>query len=238
MKDYRPLINKKGIPKHVAIIMDGNGRWAKQKSLPRSEGHRQGTDVIEPVMDAAIELGIEVVSIYAFSTENWTRPRLEVMGLWNLLEDFFKRKLETIIRKGIRVRHSGITGRLPLSTKKAISDAIEATKKNKKIVLNLCINYGSRQEILKAVNDWLEDKKENEKLTDKKLEKYLYTAGFPDVDLLIRTSGEYRISNYLLWQIAYAELYFTDILWPDYKPEHLYEAVYIYQQRERRFGGL
>jgi undecaprenyl diphosphate synthase len=238
MSVYRSKIDKSNIPAHIAIIMDGNGRWANLKSLPRLEGHRQGTDVIEPIIDAAIELGVKAISLYAFSTENWSRPKPEVLGLWKLLDAFFERTLPNIMRKGVRIMHSGSDKKLPGHTKKTIANAIDVTQKNKTIVLNLCLNYGSRQEILDAFNIWNETAKPGKKITTKGLEKYLYTKSLPDVDLLIRTSGENRISNFLLWQIAYAELYFSETLWPDYTPEDLYEAVYYYQHRERRFGGI
>jgi len=226
------------IPAHVGIIMDGNGRWAKQRNLPRSEGHKYGADVIEPLMDCAIELGVKAVSLYAFSVENWARPVSEVKGLWQLLKYFFKTKLDLIKDKDIQIRHSGSLKRLPSSTKYMIIKAVEETKKNKTIVLNFCVNYGGRQEIIKAVNDWLASAKPGEVITEKKLEKHLYTAGLPELDLLIRTSGEYRISNFLLWQLAYTELYFTDVLWPDFGPDDLRRAVAEFQKRERRFGGL
>ncbi len=231
-------IKSDAVPGHVGIIMDGNGRWAKQRNLSRGEGHKRGADVIEPVMDCAIELGIKAVSFYAFSVENWSRPVTEVNGLWKLLEYFFLTKLDTIKSKDIQVRHSGSLRMLPPATKKMILSGIEETKNNKKIILNLCINYGSRQEILRAINMWRESAKPGEKITGKKLEKNLYTAGLPELDLLIRTSGEYRISNFLLWQLAYAELYFTDVLWPEFGPEDLRRAVIEFQMRERRYGGL
>ena len=237
MKNYLDSIDLKKVPAHVAIIMDGNGRWAASKDLPRSEGHEKGAGIIEPLMDATLSLGIQVVSLYAFSTENWRRPISEVKGLWSLLEYFFKTKLELINEKGIRILHSGSVKKLPQGIIKTITTAQEYTKSNKKMVLNFCINYGGRDEIINSVNKWME-KSGRGKLTAQKLEKFLYTAQLPDVDLLIRTGGEYRISNFLLWQSAYAELFFTDVLWPDFKPLHLYEAIYEYQQRIRRFGGL
>jgi undecaprenyl diphosphate synthase len=238
MKNYRPLLAPKPVPRHVAIIMDGNGRWAKKKSLPRSEGHRRGADVIEPLMDSAIELGIKAVSLYAFSTENWSRPKLEVRGLWKLLEEFFTNKIETIKSKGVRIRHSGSLQRLPSSTTRVIQRSMDETAANRKIALNFCVNYGGRQEILEAVNRWRSEEPGSGPLTEKKMERYLYTQGLPPVDLLIRTSGECRISNFLLWQVAYSEMVFMDVLWPDFTPNHLFQAVHEYQQRERRFGGL
>ncbi len=238
MRNYRLLLKPKPLPAHIAIIMDGNGRWAKKRSLPRSEGHRKGAEVIELMMDAAIELGIKVVSLFVFSTENWTRPRTEILHLWKLLDEFFKKKIDKIQSAGIRVVHSGSTKRLPSSTRRAIDNAIASTEKNKKIILNFCINYGGRQEIVDAVNKWNATAGRGEQLTEKKLEQHLYSRDLPNVDLLIRTSGECRISNFLLWQVAYAEMIFTDVLWPDFSSRHLYKAVYEYQQRERRFGGI
>lgn len=238
MKNYKSLIDPERIPVHVAIIMDGNGRWAKRKSLPRIEGHRRGSEVIEPLMDTALSVGIKIVSLYAFSTENWARPKSEIEGLWSLLEYFFKSKIEKIKKKGIRIKHSGSLKNLPSTSRKIISSAIEETRSNSNIILNFCLNYGGRQEIVYAVNNWLEKKKSGEKLTIDKMDKYLYTSELPDVDLLIRTSGEFRISNFLLWQSAYAEMVFLEVLWPDFKPYHLYKAIYEYQRRERRFGGL
>ena len=238
MKDYKHLINKKKVPAHVAIIMDGNGRWAKKQSLSRAEGHRRGAEAIEPLMDAAIGLGIKAVSLYAFSTENWRRPRLEVLGLWKLLDYFFTNKIDVINSRGIRVRHSGLRERLPVSTLETIRRAVEKTKHNRALELNFCVNYGGRQEILGAVNAHIASAKSGGPITVRELEKGLFTAGMPEVDLLIRTGGESRISNFLLWQIAYAELIFMNVLWPDFKPRHLYRAVYDFQQRERRYGGL
>jgi len=238
MENIKSLIRPEPVPAHVGIIMDGNGRWAKMRKLSRGEGHKRGADVIEPLMDCAIGLGIKAVSLYAFSVENWSRPVTEVRGLWELLEYFFKTKLDSIQEKKIRIKHSGSLRGLPPSTKRTILRAIEETAGNKRITLNFCVNYGSRQEIVMAVNNWAGSLKKPEKLTEKKLAKFLYTSDLPELDLLIRTSGEYRLSNFLLWQAAYAELYFTDILWPDFKPEDLYAAIVEFQKRERRFGGI
>ena len=234
-KEKNPYFNT---PKHVAIIMDGNGRWAEKHSLSRSEGHKRGAEVIEPLLDKANELGLEAVSLYAFSTENWKRPSSEIMSLWNLLEYFFSRKMNTLVEKKIKVIHSGFTSKLPAAVKKIIKDAVQKTSQNKGIVLNLCINYGSKQEIIHAVNCWLDNQTGKSKLTEKKFEKYLFTYGLPEIDLLIRTSGEFRISNFLLWQIAYSEIIFMDVLWPDFSPLQLQEAVDEYNKRKRRFGGI
>jgi len=189
-------------------------------------------------MDPAIALGIKAVSLYAFSVENWVRPISEIRGLWDLLDYFFKNKLETIKNKKIQIRHSGSLSKLPPKTRQTIKNAIEVTSMNRGLILNFCINYGGRQEIIRAFNEWLSKTKTPEKITEKKFEKFLYTFGMPELDLLIRTSGEYRISNFLLWQLAYTELVFTDVLWPDFKPEDLYKAIAEYQNRERRYGGI
>ncbi|MCX8123227.1 MAG: isoprenyl transferase [Spirochaetes bacterium] len=237
--NYKKKIDYTNIPHHVAIIMDGNGRWAKRRGLPRIEGHRRGAEVIERCMDTALQLGIKVVSLFAFSTENWSRPKEEINGLWNLLESFFEKKLNTIIEKGVQVRHSGSLKELPPNVQRIITQAVEKSKDNSKIILNFCLNYGGRHEIIHAVNEWLQKRHSEElSLTPETFEQYLYTHDLPDVDLLIRTSGEYRISNFLLWQIAYAELVFMKVLWPDFNEKHLYQAIYEYQHRERRFGGV
>jgi undecaprenyl diphosphate synthase len=238
MKNYKELLKAEPVPAHVGIIMDGNGRWAKERGLPRKEGHKMGAEVIEPLMDSAIAIGIKKISLYAFSVENWSRPVTEVRGLWELLEKFFRNKIDIINEKNIKIQHSGSLKKLPPSTGKAIRESIEKTSANKGLVLNFCINYGGRQEIIDSVNSWLESRKPDEKITEKKLSNLLYSPALPDLDLLIRTSGEYRISNFMLWQIAYAELVFTDVLWPDFKEEDLCRAVWEFQNRERRYGGL
>ncbi len=237
-RDYSRKIDYSRVPAHVAIIMDGNGRWAQKHNLPRIEGHRRGSEIVENLMDAAISLKMQVVSLYAFSTENWSRPEEEVRGLWQLLQYFFERKLSLLKEKNIKVRHAGDLEALPREARKVIKTAIRETKGNDSITLNFCLNYGGRQDIMNAAQNWAERRKHNRSLDEKTFEKYLYTHGLPDVDLLIRTSGEYRISNFLLWQLAYAELMFMDVLWPDFTDYHLYKAVYMYQKRERRFGGL
>jgi len=237
MKDYKRLIRKRGIPSHVAIIMDGNGRWAKNKSLPRSEGHRRGAEVIEPIIDTAIDLGIRVVSLYAFSTENWIRPRTEIASLWKLLDYFFKTKIDVIKSKGIRIKHSGLENMLPAATFRTIIRAVNETRHNRKLILNFCVNYGGQQEVVHAVNSWVDKRRSGEKINIRKIEKNLFTADLPPVDLMIRTGGECRISNFMIWQIAYSELLFIDVLWPDFRPRHLFKSIYEFQKRERRFGG-
>ncbi|MFW6365475.1 MAG: isoprenyl transferase [Spirochaetota bacterium] len=231
-------IDLERVPCHIAVIMDGNGRWAGERGLPRTEGHREGAKVIERLTDAAVALKVACVSLYAFSTENWSRPVNEIHTLWNLLQQFFEEKLPELREKNVRVVHSGFEKGLPKGVIHAIHNAVSETSANNGLTLNFCLNYGSRQEIVDAVNRWAERANKRDKLTEKQLSSYLFTGGLPDVDLLIRTSGEMRISNFLLWQIAYAELYFTGVYWPDFTSEHLYEAVRDYQKRNRRFGNI
>ncbi|MBN1501426.1 MAG: di-trans,poly-cis-decaprenylcistransferase [Spirochaetes bacterium] len=238
MEKLLSRIDRNRIPSHVAVIMDGNGRWARKKNMERIEGHRAGSLSIERLMDDALDLKIKCVSFYAFSTENWSRPAAEVNGLWNLMIEFFDKKLPIMIEKGAKVHHSGTMKKLPKNVRTRIEHAVESTKKNNKIILNFCLNYGSQQEITDSVNKWIETRKENEKITIAKIERNLYTNGLPPVDLMIRTSGEYRLSNFLLWQIAYAELIFVDVLWPDFGKKDLYNAVIEYQKRDRRYGGI
>ncbi len=238
MKDYKKLIDPAALPKHIAIIMDGNGRWARKKSLPRIEGHRKGADVVEPVVDAALAMGVKALSLYAFSTENWIRPDDEVSGLWTLLDIYFQMKLEKIAARGIRIKHSGSLDKIPADTRLNILNAMDRTSKNSRLVLNFCLNYGGRQEIVNAVNRWLDFREGASPVQEADIGKNLYTSDLPDVDLMIRTSGEYRLSNFLLWQLAYAELVFLDTLWPDFRPHHLYKAIWMFQNRERRYGGI
>ncbi|MCS6985484.1 MAG: polyprenyl diphosphate synthase [Leptospiraceae bacterium] len=227
------------IPKHVAVIMDGNGRWATQRGLARLEGHRQGAENIERLLDTLFFYKIPVVSLYAFSTENWRRPQSEVKGLFSLLNEFLEKKLPVFHEKKIQLRVSGELTRLPARSRKAIEKAIEETKSYRRLVANFCINYGAHYEICRAAvlacRDLLCEK---DKIRPNLFERYLYTAGLPPVDLLIRTGGQKRLSNFLLYQIAYAELYFTDVLWPDFSPGHLEEALVEYNKRTRKFGGL
>ncbi len=238
MKKKEDILKNGPIPAHVGIIMDGNGRWAEKKGLPRKEGHQAGAEVIEPLLDSAMKIGVKAVSLYAFSVENWSRPVSEIRGLWSLLEYFFSEKLELIKSKKIRIIHSGSLSKLPPKTKNVILKSIEETKNNKGIILNFCINYGGRQEIVRSVNEWIKVRKPNEMITEKKIGQYLYTRGLPELDLMIRTSGECRISNFLLWQCAYAEFVFTDTLWPDFDEDSFYKAIGEFQKRERRFGGI
>jgi len=233
------------LPKHIAIILDGNGRWAKQRNLPRSEGHRQGGENLKKLVDVILELEIPYISLYTFSTENWKRPKSEIQSLWKLLQEFFTKYLEECKQKQICIKVSGDISKLPKASQEILNKAVQETKKNKRLLANFCINYGSKQEILRAVNQIIQIKIEQYKNTGKisdikikEFEKHLYTYPLPSVDLLIRPGGEQRISNFLLWQCAYAELYFTDVLWPDFSREELFKALEWYSGRERRFGGL
>ncbi len=233
----------KTIPKHVAVIMDGNGRWATSRGLKRSEGHRAGANSVDRLLDIALEHKIEAVSLYAFSTENWKRPVTEVRAIFNLLIEFIDTRLDEMQEKGIRIVHSGSQQRLKNDVIRKIEFAAQATKKNKKLIANFCLNYGSKEEILSGVSRLLAARKLAKQALDKPIresefEKYLYTYPLPAVDLLIRTAGEQRISNFLLWQIAYAELYFTDTLWPDFGKEAFESSLLFFESRKRKFGGL
>jgi undecaprenyl diphosphate synthase len=233
-------IQKDRLPNHIAIIMDGNGRWAKQKGLVRVIGHENGTKAVRETVEASAELGIKNLTLYAFSTENWNRPKLEVQTLMRLLVKSLKKEIKTLQDNNIKLSAIGCLDDLPKKAFQELSDVIEKTKNNKNMTLTLALSYGSREEIVNVIKELSVKVKNNiispESIDESIINKHLYTQNLPDVDLLIRTSGEQRISNFLLWQIAYAELYFTDILWPDFKKENLYEALINYQNRERRFG--
>jgi undecaprenyl diphosphate synthase len=238
--DVLNKIDTTNLPKHLSIIMDGNGRWAKQKGLLRAMGHENGTKSVKATIEACAKLGIEFLTLYAFSTENWNRPKLEVETLMKLLVNSLKKELQTLKDNNIKLNAIGNLEKLPKSAQKELLDVIEATKDNSRMTLTLALSYGSREEIVNAVRNISHKVKNNiisiDTIDDSIINEHLYTRNLPDVDLLIRTSGEHRISNFLLWQIAYAELYFTDVLWPDFKEHHLYEAIISYQKRERRFG--
>jgi len=233
-------INKDKLPNHVAIIMDGNGRWAKQKGLIRVIGHENGTKAVRQTVEASAELGIKNLTLYAFSTENWNRPKLEVQTLMKLLVKSLKKEIKTLQDNNIKLSAIGSLQDLPKNAYLELLDVIEKTKNNTNMTLTLALSYGSREEIVNVIMELSVKVKNNiissESIDESIINKHLYTQNLPDVDLLIRTSGEQRISNFLLWQIAYAELYFTDILWPDFEKEKLYEALINYQNRERRFG--
>ena len=226
------------VPYHIGIIMDGNGRWAEQHGLPRVEGHRAGTENMRRVLRACGEYGVKIVTIYAFSTENWYRPRDEVRGLMGILERVLENEVENLHREGVRLRHVGELDGLPDRLKGAVLDAIELTKENTSLTLNVAFNYGGRAEIVRATRRILEDGVDPSELDEDLFSQYLYTAGLPDPDLIIRTGGEMRLSNFLIWQSAYAEYYSTPTYWPDFDKEELGKAFLAYAQRERRFGRL
>ncbi|MCQ2379185.1 MAG: isoprenyl transferase [Victivallaceae bacterium] len=224
--------------RHLAIIMDGNGRWAQQRGLSRSEGHRAGAQRISDITEAAAQLGIEYLTLYAFSTENWKRPIAEVTFLMNLIPEFCRNKLPDMMKNGVRLRTVGRTDDLPAASKAALLDAVEKTRDNRKITLNLALSYGGRAEIVDAVNRILREEKKPEKITEETFARYLYAPDIPDPDLMIRTSGEMRLSNFLLWELSYAELFVSDLHWPDFDAAALKEAVSAYETRDRRFGKV
>lgn len=232
--------NSNNIPQHVAIIMDGNGRWARRRSLPKVAGHRAGVKRAQEVVQCAKDMGVKFLTLYTFSTENWKRPRSEIDALFKLLEGYLDREADKLNKNNIRFSMIGNMEGLPASIRGKLEKAIESTKRNTGLVLNLALNYGSRPEIVDAVRKVSEAVLAGSLATDdideKRFSEYLYTKDLPDPDLLIRTSGEYRISNFLLWQVSYSELYFTKKLWPDFKKDDLEKAIQEYQKRQRRFG--
>jgi len=236
-------IDPSRLPAHIAIIMDGNGRWAKRRKLPRAAGHRAGMEPVRTTIETCARLGIQALTLYAFSAENWKRPRAEVDTLWQLLRLYLRRELPDLLRNGIRFSCMGRWDELPGPVRQELGTAIETTANNTGMRLNVAINYSGRAELVDALNSIVEDARAAGRLRDLRIDEdaiaaRLYTAGLPDPDLLIRTSGEMRISNFLLWQIAYAELYVTDTLWPDFRRADLLDAILGYQKRDRRFGGL
>ena len=238
--DKKLLINLQRVPKHVAIIMDGNGRWAKGRGMSRVFGHRNALTAVRESIESAAQIGVKAITLYAFSTENWNRPKLEVDALMSLLVNSLKNELLTFQENGVIVNAIGNIENLPNKAKKALNDVITQTKDNSKIIMTLALSYGSREEIVNAIKN-ISKKVVNKELSVKEIDEniinnHLYTFNLPEVDLMIRTSGEKRLSNFLLWQMAYAELYFTDVLWPDFRKEHFYDAIIDYQNRERRFG--
>ncbi len=231
------------LPRHIAIIMDGNGRWANRRNLPRVAGHKAGIDAVRSTVETCARMGIDALTLYAFSVENWKRPRAEVETLWRLLQIYIRKELPNMMRNGIRLRAIGRLGGLPAPVREELEATVHATSSNKGLRVNLAINYGGRAEIADAVNALIRDavrqgNPTEVEVTEAAIASHLYTSGLPDPDLLIRTSGEMRISNFLLWQIAYAELYVTPTLWPDFRRIDLLQAVVEYQKRDRRFGGL
>jgi len=233
-------IHPQNLPKHIAIIMDGNGRWAKEKGQLRVFGHENGTKSVRTTVESCAELGIKNLTLYAFSTENWNRPKLEVKTLMQLLISSLKKEMSTMQKNSIRLNAIGNLEHLPTRVRKELLHVIDETKNNTQMTLTLALSYGSRAELVNATKQICEKVKNNiisvENIDEPLINQHLYTQNLPDVDLLIRTSGEKRISNFLLWQIAYAELYFIDVYWPDFTNENLYEAIINYQKRERRFG--
>lgn len=226
------------IPTHVAIIMDGNGRWAQARGLPRIMGHRQGVENIRPLLNAAVEFGIHYLTIYAFSTENWNRPLDEVRGLMTILEQTIQRETPELHKNGVRIRHLGRNDQLSDKLVQLIAEAVALTAHNTRLTLNVAFNYGGRAEIIDAVKRIITDKIPVEQIDEALVSRYLYTGDTPDPDLVIRTAGEMRLSNYLIWQSAYAEYYATQTYWPDFDKQELYRALVEYSQRERRFGKV
>ena len=236
-----PDINSENLPKHVAIIMDGNGRWAKKRALNRIRGHEEGAESVRSIVTASREIGISWLTLYAFSEENWGRPRYEIEALMKLLRRFLKNELDEMLENGIRFKTIGKIDKLPKNVQKVLEKTIEKTYKCKDMVLTLALSYGSRQEMSHAVRKIAKrvesGKLTPDQITEQTISDSLYTAGMPDPDLLIRTSAEYRLSNFLLWQMAYTEFYFTPTLWPDFRREEYMRAIEEYQKRERRFGA-
>jgi len=230
------------IPRHIAIIMDGNGRWARERNLPRPLGHRSGMKSVREVVEGAIEAGVEVLSLFAFSQENWQRPATEIQALMSLLEEYIAREAEELSQQGVRVQVLGDLARLTPAAASAAAKLIETTAHNAKLVLNLFISYGSRAEIVRATQLLAEEVRAGrlraEDIDEDAITERLYTVGVPDPDLLIRTSGEQRISNFMLWQVAYAELYLSPVLWPNFRRQELFEAILDFQSRDRRFGRV
>jgi undecaprenyl diphosphate synthase len=238
--DLKSQINLEKLPRHIAIIMDGNGRWAKERGMARVFGHRNGVKAVREATESAAELGVEYLTLYAFSTENWNRPEMEVNALMALLVDTIKKEIKTLNDNSIRLTSIGDLSKLPEKSRKALKKAIDDTSHNTRMTLVLALNYSSKWEIVEAARKLAAQAQSGSiqpaDIDETAFSNALSTAGMPDPELLIRTSGETRISNFLLWQIAYAELYFTKTLWPDFRKEHLYEAILNYQNRERRFG--
>jgi len=234
-------LNPDKLPQHVAIIMDGNGRWAKRRGLTRIFGHQKGIQSVRDVVKTSRELGIKWLTLYAFSEENWKRPQYEIKALMNLLTRYLTTELKEMLDNGIRLLSIGQTEKLPPEVQRTLWQTIEKTARNKEMNLTLALSYGGRQEIVWAVKNMLKDIEKAtlniKQITEERLSRYLYTSNIPDPDLLIRTSGEYRISNFLLWQIAYAEIFISPVLWPDFHKERYLEALLDYQKRERRFGS-
>ena len=230
------------VPRHVAVIMDGNGRWARQRGLPRHLGHREGMKSVRETIEGALDVGIEILTLFAFSTENWQRPRQEVSALMALLQRYARKEREELVRQGVEVHVLGEVSRIDAATRKAVDTIVEGTRGGTSLRLNLMISYGSREEIVRSVRELARRVASGEmaveEIDEESFQDTLFTSGVPDPDLLIRTSGEYRISNFLLWQLAYTELHISPVLWPDFTRENLFAAVEDFQRRERRFGRV
>ena len=235
-----PDIDMERLPRHIAIIMDGNGRWATRRNKPRLFGHRAGAQAVQDIVETSREIGIKILTLYAFSSENWKRPEQEVSGLMSILKNYLSAELSRMLTNRIQLRCVGDIERLPDSTRNQLQDAIDATASNSELILNLALSYGARDELTQAARklarQCVEGTIRPEEITTDHIEKQLYTAGLPDPDLLIRTGGEARLSNFLLWQASYSEIYFTEVMWPDFRREQYLQAIYDFQQRERRFG--
>lgn len=235
-------LNKDNIPKHIAIIMDGNGRWAKQKKLPRTLGHKAGVETIREIVKECSNLGVKILTLYAFSTENWKRPKEEVGALMKLLVEYLKKELKELHEENVIIRTIGDISKLPKICQQELTNAYNTTKNNTGLILNLALNYGGRDEIINAMKEIGAKIKEGilspEDINEEVISQVLYTKNLSDPDIIIRTAGEQRLSNFLLWQCAYSEFWYTDIKWPDFKKDDLCKAIYDYQNRDRRFGGL
>ena len=238
MTETPAIVPLEKIPQHVAMIMDGNGRWALQRGLPRLAGHKAGTENLRRVIRSTVEFGVKYLTIYAFSTENWGRPPEEVKGLMYILEDVIDRELNELHKEGVQLRHIGRLERLAPSLQEKVLDAIDVTKNNDRLILNIAFNYGGRDEIVQAIQRMMKDGVPPEKVTDELVSQYLYTVGVPDPDLIIRTSGELRVSNFLIWQAAYSEWYITPTFWPDFDKDEYRRALEAFSHRDRRYGKV
>lgn len=241
-EDLHRQIDLERLPAHIAVIMDGNGRWAKRRHLPRVSGHRQGIKSVREIVETSARLGLRVLTLYAFSVENWKRPKTEVDTLMRLLREYLHKELRTLMENNIRFNVIGRWRELADEVAQDLQWGMDETRRNTGLLFNIALNYGGRTELVdafrKIFHQLVAKGADAESITEERISQNLYTAGMPDPDLLIRTSGELRISNYLLWQIAYAEIWVTDVLWPDFRKEHLYQAILDYQKRERRYGGI
>ena len=231
-------MDKLNIPSHIAFIMDGNGRWAKKRMMPRNMGHRQGSKTLKKIVEETADIGVDVISVYAFSTENWTRPIEEVNYLLSLIAEYFKAWMPELIKEQIKVVFTGDTKTLPKEIIEIIDDVIKQTETHQRFTLNVCLNYGSRNEIVRVIKELVKEGISEEDITEELISEKLNVHNLPDIDLLIRTSGEKRLSNFFLWELAYTEFYFANVLWPDFDRKELMNAIYEYNGRDRRFGGL